>query len=61
MMSRPHLPEIPDEERTPLVVALLEAIALQQEQIQVLKDEIARLNGQHPRPKIRPSTLEAEA
>lgn len=57
-MSRPKLPEIPNEERTPLVVTLLEAIAHQQEQIQVLKDEIARLNGQHPRPKIRPSTLE---
>ncbi len=51
------LPEIPDDERTPLVVALLEIIQLQQEQIQVLKDEIARLKGHNPRPKIRPSSL----
>jgi hypothetical protein len=57
-MFLPKLPEIPDDERTPLVVALLEIIQLQQEQIQGLQDEIARLKGQNPRPKIRPSSLE---
>jgi len=58
MTSMPKMPNIPDEERTPLVVALLEIIQLQQEQIQALKDEIARLKGQKPRPKIKPSKLE---
>ena len=51
------LPEIPEEERTPLVVSLLELIHLQQEQIQGLKDEIARLKGQKTKPKLRPSAL----
>lgn len=52
------LPEIAPEERTPLVVALLEMIAQQQELIQQLRDEIAILKGQKPRPKIQPSRLE---
>lgn len=41
-----------------MVCALLEIIRFQQEQIQELRDEIARLKGQKPKPKIRPSTLE---
>jgi hypothetical protein len=57
-MSIPKIPEIPEAERTPLVVALLEIIQLQQEQIQALKDEIAQLKGEKPRPKIKPSKLE---
>ena len=36
----------------------LNAMALQQEEIQRLKDEIAILKGQKPRPKIPPSSLE---
>ncbi len=39
MVSCPRIPDIPEEERTPLVVALLEITRLQQEQIQTLKDE----------------------
>ena len=54
----PRIVDIPEEERTPLVVTLIEIIQLQQEQIQALKDEIARLKGQKPRPKIKPSKLE---
>ena len=54
----PRIVDIPEEERTPLVVTLLEIIQLQQEQIQGLKDEIARLKGEKPRPKIKPSKLE---
>jgi hypothetical protein len=61
----PKLPEIPEEERTPLVVFLLDVIARQleiitrqQEQIQELKDEIARLKKHKPKHKIRPSSLE---
>jgi hypothetical protein len=39
----PKLPKIHEEELTPLVVALSEIIHLQQDQIQELRDEIARL------------------
>jgi len=53
------IPNVPEEERTPLVAALLEIIQAQQEQIQVLKDEIARLKGLKPKPNIKPSNLEA--
>jgi len=52
------LPEIPDADRTPLVVQLLEVIGQQQQTIQQLRDEIALLKGQKPRPTIQPSTLE---
>ena len=57
-MSIRKPPEIPEAERTTLVVALLEIIQLQQEQIQALKDEIAQLKGEKPRPQIKPSKLE---
>ena len=53
----PKLPKIPEEERTPLVVNLIELIHLQHEQIQGLKDEIARLKKQKTKPKLRPSAL----
>jgi len=43
-----------------LVVALLEIIRFQQEEIQELRDEIARLKGQKPKPKIKPSALEKQ-
>ncbi len=59
------LPTIPDAERTPLVECLLAIIDAQQTSIQQLtetvhklRDEIAILKGQTPRPKIAPSTLE---
>ena len=58
-MSIPKIPDIPNEERTPLVVFLLEIIRLQQEQIQALRDEIAILKGEKPRPKIKPSKLDS--
>ena len=50
--------QIPEQEKTPLVLQLLEIIHFQAEDIQRLKDEIARLKGEKPRPKIKPSTLE---
>lgn len=59
------LPEIPLDQRTPLVEALLAVICAQQDRIakleetvQQLRDEIAILKGQKPRPKIAPSQLE---
>lgn len=50
--------DIPPDQLTPLVVALLEIIHRQQEQIQQLRDEIARLKGEKPRPAIKPSALD---
>jgi hypothetical protein len=53
------LPDIPEAERTPLVQQLLDILALQQERIQQLEDEIARLKGLKARPRIAPSSLES--
>jgi Transposase IS66 family len=61
-----ELPPISEAERTPLVVALLgivdglrQRVQAQDETIQKLRDEIAVLKGQKPKPKIAPSRLEA--
>jgi hypothetical protein len=63
-----ELPEIPLEERTPLVEALLGIIRQLLDRVQELeqtnqqlRDEIARLKGQKPRPDIKPSRLETPA
>jgi hypothetical protein len=63
-----QLPNIGEEERTPLVNALLgiieqlaEQVQLQREEIQRLKDEIAVLKGQKKRPTFKPSKLDQEA
>ena len=63
---RIELPPIPAAERTPLVEALLAVLDAQQQRIQQLedtlqqlRDEVARLQGQKPRPTIAPSRLEA--
>ena len=60
-----ELPEIRPEERTPLVEALLainrqlaDRVAELEQTHQQLRDEIARLKGQKPRPDIKPSVLE---
>jgi len=61
----PDLPDVPEEQRTPLVDKLIEITSFQKEQLQLqkeiiqgLKDEIARLKGEKPKPKIKPSNLE---
>jgi hypothetical protein len=64
---RIQVPEIPEERQTPEVVELLlfaeqtlAFIEQQAEIIQELRDEIARLKGQAPKPNIRPSQLEKD-
>jgi len=53
------VPDIPESERSPLVLILLDIIHQQQQQLARLQDEIIRLKGLTPRPTIQPSTLEA--
>lgn len=55
----PKIDEIPKEEQSPLILALLETLNLLYEENQNLKDEIARLKGEKARPEIKPSTLES--
>ena len=55
------IPEIPEPERTPTILLLLDLVQQQQEHIARLEDEIARLKGLKPRPTIKPSTLETPA
>jgi hypothetical protein len=50
-------PEIPEKDQSPLVEQLLAFIEQQSIIIQQLKDEIARLKNQPPRPTIKPSNL----
>lgn len=57
-MTIPKVPLLSEEERTPVVTTLLEIIHLQGEMIQQLRDEIAILKGQKPKPQIKPSQLE---
>jgi hypothetical protein len=54
----PQVFDFPPDQVTPAVLMLLEICHYQQEQIQELRDEIARLKGQKPKPKIKPSKLE---
>lgn len=64
----PLIPEIPEEQLTPVIKILLEILQRQTLQIahlkeenQKLKDEIALLKKGNPRPKIQPSHLEKQA
>ena len=55
-----RMPKIDPEKVSPEIAQLLSIIELQIKEIQLLKDEIARLKGQKPRPKIKPSILEKQ-
>jgi uncharacterized small protein (DUF1192 family) len=55
-----RMPKIDPEKVTPEIAQLLSIIELQIKEIQLLKDEIARLKGQKPKPKIKPSILEKQ-
>lgn len=54
------LGKIPEEEKTPLVAELLHIVLAQREDIQQLRDEIARLKQLKGKPKIPPSRLEKD-
>jgi hypothetical protein len=58
MVAIPKIPNIADEDKTPLVAILLEILRCQSELIQALRDEVARLKGEKGKPKITPSSLE---
>jgi hypothetical protein len=62
-----EIPKISPEEKSPLVYQLLGIIEQQSVfiqrlvgEIQLLRDEIARLKNQRPKPKIPPSKLEKD-
>lgn len=57
MIKIPKIPAIPDDQLTPIVIALLEIVHLQSDVIQQLKDENAILKGHKPKPDIKPSKL----
>ena len=52
--------KIPEEEKTPLVTELLHAVQALREDVQQLRDEIARLKQHKGKPKIPPSRLEKD-
>jgi len=63
-----QLPEIPEEEQTPLVKTLLaiiqaqaQTIQAQGEEVQRLKDEVAVLKGLKKRPRFQPSKMNEQA
>ena len=55
---KPAMPDVPDNERSPLVDALLENIAWQQKRIEELEQQILKLKGETTKPKIKPSTMD---
>jgi hypothetical protein len=64
LVNKIKIPEIQDEELTPTVKSLLNAISQcvkiideQAKEIQKLRDEIARLKGNNTKPKIRPGKM----
>ena len=67
MHTKITIPEIPEEEMTPTVKALLNVLSQtiniinqQAQEIQELRDEIARLKGNKPKPKISPSKMDSD-
>jgi hypothetical protein len=55
---KPELPEISEEERTPLVGVLLELLAWQQKRIDELEQAILKLKGETTKPTIKPSKMD---
>lgn len=55
---KPELPNIKDEDRTPLVGVLLELLAWQSQRIDELEQEILKLKGETTKPDIKPSAMD---
>ena len=55
----PQIWDLPADQVTPAVLTLLEICHELREENQALRDEIARLKGQKPRLKVKPSKLES--
>ena len=49
--------DIPDSEKTPVALSLLEVIRPQSKEIQLLKAEIARLKNRPGRPNLTPGKI----
>lgn len=67
MKKRPLIPDIPEQDQTPLVKTLLafieqlvEQVQQQAEEIVLLKDEINILKGERKRPTFKPSKLDKQ-
>ena len=67
MESRISIPEIPEQDKNPTVEALLDIVSQcideinrQSQQIRQLKDEIAKLKGGNPKPKISASKMDSD-
>ena len=58
MNTKKIISELPEEEISPTVIKLIDFIQQQSEELQALRDEIARLKGQKLKPKIKPSNLD---
>ena len=55
-LKRLKIPEIPESEKTPIVLLLLEIIEGQNKIIGQLMAEIARLKGNQGKPQLKPCT-----
>lgn len=58
LLAIPKIPLIPEKEKSPVVIQLLEIVQIQADVIQILRDEISRVKGQKGKPTIKPSALE---
>ncbi len=58
MQKIPKMPDILEKEPIPPVTQLLEVIQYQGELIQGLRNELAILKGNKPKPVIKPSGME---
>lgn len=56
--TKPAFPTIAEEERTPLVDALLELLAWQLRRIEALEQELLKLKGETTKPIIKPSKMD---
>ena len=59
--TKPTFPTITEEDRTPLVDALLELLAWQAKRIEGLEQELLKLKGETTKPKIKPSKIDNDS